>query len=394
MVEAMPIDLSSVRNETPGCRYVTHFNNAGASLPPITVVHAIHQYLLEEANYGAYETYGRHVSEFERLYREIESLIGAKHGEVALDSNSSRAWQLVFQSIPFSPGDRILTCDTAYTSNYLGFLTASQRMGAIIEVLPTEDDGSVSVSGVLQFMDSRVKVVAVTHMPTNGGIIQPVEEIGQALLNSGAIYMVDTTQSIGQIKVDVNTLKCDVLIGTSRKYLRGPRGLGFIYVRQSFSEQLTPILLDSQGATWTGSTSYKIKSDATRFETGEHSPALRMGLLAALDYLNTMKMSDITSRIHRLAEVLRSQISQISGVTVHDLGTLKSGIVTFSKNGMSSSQIRDSLLVQNVNISVSPAEFTLLNMTSRMLDSVARASVHYYNSEDELVRFEDSLRVL
>ncbi|MEP6754865.1 MAG: aminotransferase class V-fold PLP-dependent enzyme, partial [Chthonomonadales bacterium] len=314
--------------------------------------------------------------------------------EVAIDTNSSRSWQLIFQSLPLVPGDRILTCTTSYTSNYLGFIAAAERTGATIETIPALENGIANVDCFKELMDQRVKVVAVTHMPTNSGLIQPVESIGAAMKGSDAIYMVDTTQSIGQVQVNVNNLNCDVLVGTSRKYLRGPRGVGFAYVRRSLAESIRPILLDSQGAKWTGENSLKMQDGAIRFETGENHPALRLGLLAAMDYHNRFCGPETQGRIRHLAETIRLMLAELPGVTVRDRGEEKSGIVTFTVTGWNNYKLRDTLIKKKINISVSPADFTLLDMKSQGLESVARASVHYYNTENELMQLCDTLRDL
>ena len=178
----MPFDLQRARMETPGCEHVLHFNNAGASLMPQPVLDATIAHLQLEAQIGGYEAAEQAHDSLEHFYDAVAMLIGCSRNEVAYVENATRAWDMAFYAIPFQPGDRILTAMAEYASNYIAFLQIAQKTGAVIEVIPNDAHGQVSVEALRKIInksDKPVKLIAITHVPTNGGLVNPVAEIGK-----------------------------------------------------------------------------------------------------------------------------------------------------------------------------------------------------------------------
>lgn len=389
----MPFDLQRARLETPGCEYVLHFNNAGASLMPQPVLDATIAHLQREAQMGGYEAANEAHDSLEHVYDAIATLIGCSRNEVAFIENATRAWDMAFYSIPFRPGDRILTAMAEYASNYIAYLQIAQKTGAVIEIIPNDAHGQVSVEAlrnILHDSDTRnnpVKLIAITHVPTNGGLVNPVAEIGKVAREYGILYLVDACQSVGQMPINVDAIGCDMLSATGRKYLRGPRGTGFLYVRQSILEQLQPPFLDLHAAQWTAKNTYEMWADARRFETWETNVAGKIGLATAIDYALQWDMQNIWRRIKNLAYSLRTQLSPLPGVIVRDRGVTQCGIVTFTVEDKAPEEIQQALSQQQINVSVSEKSSTLLDMEARGLEHLVRASVHYYNSEEEVERF-------
>ena len=389
----MPFDLQSARVDTPGCEHVLHFNNAGASLMPQPVLDATIAHLQLEAQIGGYEAAGQAHISLEHFYDSVATLIGCSRDEVAFVENATRAWDMAFYSIPFQPGDRILTAMAEYASNYIAFLQISQKYGAIIEVIPNDSHGQVSVEALRKILTTRnsntnpVKLIAITHIPTNGGLVNPVAEIGKIARAHSILYLVDACQSVGQMPINVDAIGCDMLSATGRKYLRGPRGTGFLYVRQSILEQLQPPFLDLHAAQWTAQNTYEMLPNARRFETWESNVAGKIGLGTALDYALQWDMQTIWRRVKNLAYSLRTQLSPLPGVIVRDRGVTQCGIVTFTIEDKSPEEIQQALKQQHINVSVSVKSSTLLDMEARGLENIVRASVHYYNSEEEIERF-------
>lgn len=380
-------DIGRARRETPGCENVLHFNNAGASLMPQPVLDAVVAHLQLEAQLGGYEAadYARH--KIEHVYDGAARLVGCEREEVAIVENATRAWDMAFYSIPFKPGERILTAMAEYASNYIAFLQVARRTGAVVEVVPNDGNGQLSIDALRDMMDERVKLIAITHVPTNGGLVNPAEEIGKIARESGALYLLDACQSVGQMPVDVRKVGCDMLSVTGRKFLRGPRGTGFLYVRRELVETLEPPLLDLHAARWTGPDEYAIRSDARRFENWEANYAGKIGLGVAIDYALGWGLDAIWKRVSGLASALRAGLSEFSRVKVLDIGVVKCGIVSFTVEGVSLQAVRQRLSEQRINVSVSIPEYTLLDMQSRSIDALIRASVHYYNTEEEIHRF-------
>jgi selenocysteine lyase/cysteine desulfurase len=390
----MPFDLERARHETPGCRNVLHFNNAGSSLMPQPVLDATIGHLQLEAQIGGYEAVEAAHDAIEHTYDAVGTLIGCARDEVAIVENATRAWDMAFYSIPFQPGDRILTAMAEYASNYIAYLQIARKTGALVEAIPNDEHGQVSVDALHRMLDehhNRARLIAITHVPTNGGLVNPVAEIGKLAREYGILYLVDACQSIGQMPIDVDQVGCHMLSATGRKYLRGPRGTGFLYVRRAILDQLEPPLLDMHAATWIAADRYEMRPDARRFENWETNYAGKVGLGVAIDYALEWGLDAIWRRVRSLAYQLRAQLSLLPGVIVHDRGITQCGIVTFTVEGHDPEALRLALAQQHINVSVSERSSTLLDMDERRLKSMVRASVHYYNSEEEVERFCEAL---
>lgn len=383
----MMLDWRRARGETPGCENVLHFNNAGAALMPQPVLDAVVGHLYLEAQIGGYEAAAVGVQAVERVYDAAAALLGCERGEVAIIENATRAWDMAFYAIPLGEGDRILTAVSEYASNYIAFLQVARKTGATIEVIPNDELGQISIEALRNAIDNRVKLIAITHVPTNGGLVNPVAEVGKVAKEAGILYLLDACQSVGQMPINVNEIGCDMLSATGRKYLRGPRGTGLLYVRQSILEKLEPPLLDMHAAEWVSKDEYKIRPDARRFENWETNYASKIGLGVAIDYARHWGLEAIQSRICTLAESLRRQLNSFDGVIVRDLGVQKCGIVSFTVDSKKPMEIKQLLTQQKINVSVSTEQGTRVDMEARGFTSLIRASVHYYNTEEEVERF-------
>jgi selenocysteine lyase/cysteine desulfurase len=382
----MPIDVSRARAETPGCTYVTHLNNAGAALMPAPVVETMTGYLALEAQIGGYEAADLAAAAIEQVYTSIAGLIGCAVDEVAVVENATRAWDMAFYALPLHPGDRVLTARAEYVSNYLALLQVARRTGAQIEVLPNDASGQLSLTALADRIDDRVKLIAITHVPTNGGLINPAAEVGQIARAAGIPYLLDACQSVGQMPVDVQTLGCDFLSTTGRKFLRGPRGTGFLYVRRARLNELEPPFIDVHAARWSAAGWFELRPDARRFEHWESNYAAKLGLGAAVDYALGWGLDSIWARVAALADELRALLGSVPGVAVHDLGQTRCGIVTFAVAGQSAAAVQAALSAQRINVSTCTAANNRLDMEPRGLVDLVRASVHYYNTQEELVR--------
>ncbi len=382
----MSFDIDRARAETPGVQHVAHFNNAGSALPPTCVLDAQIDHLKLEAEIGGYEAADQARGRIEAVYDSVARLIGAGRDEIAVVENATVAWDMAFYAIPFAPGDRILTAEAEYGANFVAFLQTAKRKGVQIDVVPSTETGETSVAALEEMMDDRVKLVAVSHVPTNGGLVNPAAEIGRVAKAGGALYLLDACQSVGQMPIDVREIQCDMLSATGRKYLRGPRGVGFLYVREDLIAELDPPIIDHYAAEWTAPDAYTLRADARRFENWENNYAAKLGLGAAVDYALDWGLDAIHARVQTLAEELRGRLQDIPGVKLMDIGKEQSGIVTFVRDGADPMDIKAKLREQAINLSVSKPSSTLIDATRRQLGPIVRASVHYYNSEDEIDR--------
>jgi cysteine desulfurase/selenocysteine lyase len=386
------IDVAAVRADTPGVESVVHLDSAGASLPPRSVVETQIRYLREEAETGGYETSRRHADDIAAVYDSIARMIGADPGEIAVTSNATESWQLAFHSIPLGPGDRILTGEAAYASNFIGFLQAVRRHGASVEVVPSGHDGRTDVEALEAMVDDRVKLIALTHVPTNGGLVNPAAEIGAVARRHGIPYLLDECQAVGQMDVDVRTLGCDFLTATGRKFLRGPRGTGLLYARRSILDRTEPPFLDLRGADWPESDVYVVRADARRYENWEFNYAAVLGLGRAVDYALALGMAAIETRVRSLAAGLRDRLATVPGVELHDLGPEPCAIVTFSHPDVEAAEIEAGLVDRRINVTITTPGSTRIDATRRRLPDMVRAAPHYFNTETECELLVDAVR--
>lgn len=388
------LNINQLRAETPAVKDLLHFNNAGASLMPQPILEAMVTYLRYEAIVGGYETARKYHDHLERFYGAMAHLLNAQPEEIAFVENATRAWDMVFYSLKFQQGDKIVTANAEYASNYIALLQAQKNFGVEIVVIPDDAHGQIDLAALESEINERVKLIAITHIPSTGGLVNPVEEVGEIARKHNILYLLDACQSVGQRVVDVQKIGCDFLSGTGRKFLRGARGTGFLYVKKERISEIEPVLLDLHSAEWTSRSTYTIRDDARRFENWEQNYAGKLALGMAVDYALEIGMEAIQERVQHLALELRTALDQLAGVKVQDIGMEKSGIVTFAMDGADHYAIRDRLAERRINVSISPIEYSRLDFENRNLKTLIRASVHYYNTEHEVGRFVEAIQSL
>jgi cysteine desulfurase/selenocysteine lyase len=382
----MAIDVERARAGTPGCAHVTHLNNAGSALPPAVVVDAVVDYLRREAQIGGYEAADERRESGEHTYDALARLVGGARDEIAVVENATRAWDMAFYAFRFAPGDRILTGRAEYASNWIALQQVAGRTGAVVEVVPDDEHGQFDVAALAEMLDARVKLVSLVHAPAHSGLINPVAAVGRLTRAAGVPLLLDACQSVGQLPIDIEALGCDVLSATSRKFLRGPRGTGFLWVRRSLIEELEPPLLDLHAADWLPGGGYRIRADARRFENWETYYAGKVGLGVAADYALAIGLDAIADRVQALAARLRRGLGELARVEVRDRGVVLGATVTFTVDGRTAAEVKAALAAERVNVSVSPASYARLQLEDGGVPRLVRASAHYYNTEDELDR--------
>jgi cysteine desulfurase / selenocysteine lyase len=383
-----------VRAETPGVQDHVHLNNAGASLMPQPVVDTVAGHLALEARIGGYEAKEAEEERIAAVYRSAARLINAEQDEIALLENATRAWDAVFYGLRFESGDRILTGRAEYCSNYMAYLHVARRTGAEIVVIDDDEDGQIDVARLADAIDERTRLISLSHVPTSGGLVNPAKEVGRVAREAGVPFLLDACQSVGQLPIDVRAIGCDFLSTTGRKFLRAPRGTGFLHISRESLDLIDLAMVEVGSGDWTSADGYTLKAGARRFETWEVSYALQLGLGRALDYALELGIEHIWQRISALAASLRERLAAIPGVTLHDLGAVRCGIVTFTVDGVPSDRVRAALAHDGISVYVSRLEDTRLDLERRGLDRIVRASVHYFNSEEEIARACESVEAL
>ncbi|MDB5996457.1 MAG: putative aminotransferase [Pseudomonas sp.] len=376
-------EVDRLRAATPGCASVIHFNHAGASLPSQATLDAIIEQLRREALTGPMEAADQSVQA--RARSAAARLLNAKTQDIAFASSGSAAWGMAFNALgPWQRGDRILIGRHEWGGN-LACIARAVAAGAQLEVIPCDASGAVCVKALEQMIDPKVRLIALTWLPANGGLINPAEAIGAVAHQHGIPYFIDAGQALGQLPCDVQALNCDMLKGAGRKFLRGPRGTALMYIKAAFLQRLVPGHLDVLSAPWDGE-GFPVRNDARRFETSEVSVALLAGLANALEEFNQLGATRIRQRIDGLCRHLRERLGAISGLTLHDLGPTdqQSGLIAFTLKGWDSVELKQRLAQHGINIGANGVAYTPLDMQARGLESIARVAVSYLNTEDEM----------
>lgn len=381
------IDVAKVRADTPACENVLHFNNAGCALSPIQVQQAVIEHLKLEQEIGGYEAADQAAQKIEGFYTSFASLLNCTPGEIAYLENATKAWHAAFHALGLQRGDHVLTGDMEYASNYLDLLHYAKLKGIEITVSPSDDKGLLDLERLESAIKPNTKLICLTHVASQRGDIQPAEAVGKLAKDKGLFFLLDACQSAGQVALDVEEIRCDFLCGTGRKYLRGPRGTGFLYARKWTLENTVPDVIDLHAAQWTETNGYQLQASAKRFENWERNVAACIGLATAVDYTLKLGVEEIQQRVSRLAARLHQQLENHPGVEVLESSEQLSGIVTFYKHGEQAEILQQRLQAEKINTSVSRVGNARLDLRQ----DVNRASLHYYNTEDEIDRFVEAV---
>ncbi len=377
-------EIATARAMTPGCAEVIHLNHAGSSLPPQAVLDAQIGHLRAEALMGGYEAAADALDRRNAVYASIGRMIGADPMEIARVEHATAAWNAAFWSVPMSAGQHVVVHDHEYGANIVAFLVAAERRGVIIDRVPSDRHGQVAVDGVAdRLLHHDVALVSLTHVPTNGGLVNPAAEVGALTRAAGVPFLLDACQSLGQRQIDVDEIGCDMLSATGRKYLRGPRGTGLLYVRSTMLDRLVPSQPDHHGTDLVAADRYEWVDGARRFEYWEYSVAGWLGLGAAVDHALQWGLDRIEATVTARAAQLRVLLAD-AGFDVYDEGVDRCGIVTVACATTPSEQLAEGLADHRINATTTPASSSRWDVDRRGLPTLLRLSVHYTTTPDEL----------
>jgi selenocysteine lyase/cysteine desulfurase len=386
--------IAVLRAATPGTAHRNHLNNAGAGLMTRTTLAAVVDHLRLESEIGGYEAADARRAEVTSTYQALADLVGGRPDQVALFDNSTHAWNAAFYSVPLGPSDRIVTSRTEYGSNVAAYWQRAEQTGCEVVVVPDDENGQLDLDALRHLLDERTKVVGLAWIPTAEGIVNPAAEVGEIVRDSGALYLLDATQAVGQLDIDVEALRCDVLTGTGRKWLRGPRGTGFCWLSDRALDRLQPHVVDLASMVWDGRDGFTWAAGATRFETWEVSYANVIGFGQAVREALAVGMPAIEAQAIAMGDRLRADLRQVPGVRVHDLGERQSGIVTMSVDGHPAGEVADALAYRGINVTTTSPGHNQLDMKARGVHPLVRLSPHYYNTLEELEQAVEVIRSL
>jgi selenocysteine lyase/cysteine desulfurase len=393
---SMPIhpNPAQLRADTPGCEKVIHFNNAGASLMPLPVLNEIQQYLLLEMSMGGYEAARASESKIRSFYEQAAALLNTKPENIAYTVNATDAFSRALSSIAFEPGDLIVTSDNDYISNQITFLSLRKRLGIELIRCESQPAGEVDVDALRSlFRKRKPKLFALSHMPTNSGLIQPAEACGKLSREYDVLFLLDACQTIGQLSLDVTQLHCDFLSATGRKFLRGPRGTGLLFVSDRILQSdRAPLFLDMRGADWVGKEEYQLNPSARRFEDWETAYALQVGLGKAIEYACRLGLDFIEQSIKSISHEIRNRLKQLPNLQLLDNGRHLGGIIsTYLPSVRDPVALRNYLQAKGINTTVQMRNDALIDFDRKSVPWSLRISPHYYNTMEEVDKLMSAL---
>jgi selenocysteine lyase/cysteine desulfurase len=380
------VNLAELRADTPGCAHRVHFNNAGAALMPRPVIDSVLGHLEREATIGGYEAEAEAREAIEDSRTAVADLVGASADRVAFMEHATAGFVAALSAVRFQPGDVLVTTQNDYASNQIQYLSIARRFGVEVVRAPDAPEGGVDMVAMEELIHRRrPKLVAVTHIPTNSGLVQDVAGIGIMCRARDILYLVDACQSVGQMPVDVDHIGCDFLSAAARKYLRGPRGVGFLYVSDRVLDAgLEPLFPDMRGADWITEDLYQPAPDARRFETFEFAWALVLGMGAAARYASNLGLDSIQERSRALASSLRARLPSVDGVRVLDRGPELGATVSVTIEGWDPADVVSELRRRGINTSSQERTDAVIDYDTKGVEGALRISPHYYNLEAEV----------
>lgn len=383
--------VARARATTPGTGHAHHLNAAGAALPSAAVLEAVVEHLRLEARVGGYEAAALARPRLERCYDLAARLLGGQAADVALTESATVSWHRAVDALALRPGDRVIATSSSYVSSALHLLELRRTRGITVDVVGTDPAGAVDLDALERALRTPAALVTAAHVPTSSGLVEPVHAIGALAGSAGVPFLLDATQSLGHLPIDVAAIGCQILVGTGRKYLRAPRGTGLLWVDPAFGAGLRPAAPDVRGAEWISDTEFAAAPGARRFETWEAAHALRLGLATALEEALDTGVDVVHEHVSALGHVLRAALAAVPGVRVVDPPAAGGGIVTFVRGDEPAATTASRLRAAGVHVVAVPAAHGRWDLGRRGIDAVVRASMHVYNSGDDLDALVDAV---
>lgn len=347
-----------------------YFNHGGCSFITTSTLDAVVKQLRHEQEMGNAVADLMSSADRSSVYKLAAQTVGANEEDVALTDSHTTGWAKSLQTISLNAGDVILTNRSEWGGNLSSLQKLAHLHGSSVVVMPTTAYGSVCLKSLAALMSKSVKLISVSWIGSNGGHVEPVAEIGELAQAHGVPYFLDASQVVGQMPVNVQHIGCDVLTAPGRKWLRGPKGTGFMYLRPEFLEKCQETAqADSAADSSTPLT-------AKYFEVSSASVPLQMGLLAALAQLEQVGVETIQKQILTRSQYLWERLQGIPGVNCICPVAPQHGLVSFNVVGHPATAVRQKLMGIGIEVAANLATFTPLDMHERQLDAVVRASPH------------------
>ncbi|WP_129358317.1 MULTISPECIES: aminotransferase class V-fold PLP-dependent enzyme [Micrococcaceae] len=384
-----------VRDETPVTHRYAYFDTAAAAPPVRSAVQAMTDYLAKTVDSGPYLPSLR-----AEIYRKIEDIrgktarfIGAEPEEIAFTRNGTESISLIGRGIVWRAGDELILPDTEMLSNVAIWRQLESEIGIRIVTVRADEHGLIDPTSVANAISERTRLISFVSLSNVTGAVQPVAQICQVARKAGVLTHVDAAQSLGMIPTDINQIGCDFLSACTRKGLRSVEGSGILYVRQEHISNLSPVLAGWWNASIGEDGGIGFPDTARRFEAGSPNVPVILALEKAIDYAENIGVADIEAHVRELTEYAVTKIRSIDGASVYGPpdSTHRLGIIPFNVAGIDPAELVAALAEQGIIIESGHFMATPI-LKAYGIETMARASLHYFNSQTEIDRMTSIIK--
>jgi len=396
----MSINVSKARDDTPTfANGIIYLDHAAGSVPPVQVLDATRHYLDELGKLGPVNPafYDKASETTQETKKKLARFINADHmDEIGLTKSGSEAIGQVISGLKWKKSDEVVTSVLEIHAGYLPLVRLERQYGVKLRVIGISGRGLLKLEALRRAINKRTRLVILMHISNSLGTLQPLEEAKKLIKESNALYLVNASQSIGQMRVDVKELDCDFLVAPCRKWLRGPQGMGFLYCRKELIDDMEPSHISWTTTKWISAGRYQHVGTAERFEAGELNFGAVRALNRAIDYVDEIGGIDsIRNRIWELTSYLLNKLRKSKDLEVYGEAEagIRGGIVAFNKSNISPDNVSKEMARQRLIIEAGTFATPLVLKTFHK-DKWARVCVHYFNNTEDIDRFIAALEGL
>ena len=375
---------------------VIYLDNAATTMKPKCVIDKMNEYYTKytaNAHRGDYDNSLKVDDEYESVRGKVKNFINAKEdSEIVFTSGSTDSFNTIvfgYLSNYLKDDDEVILNKGEHASLLLPFLALNNKIKFNIKYADLENN-ILTIDNIKKLINKNTKVIALSHITNTIGDIRDVYEIGKVCKENNILFIVDATQSIGHIKIDVQKMNAD-FVGFSAHKMLGPTGVGVLYGKKELLDKTTPIRYGGgMNADFNSDGSYELKDIPTRFEAGTQNIAGVIGMGAAIDYLSNIRMDNIHKREIELRRYLITKLSKIDNIKIYN-PDVESGLVLFNI---------DNYFPQDVAIYLNQFKICIRagNHCAKMLHEVigdnttCRVSLYFYNTFEEIDLLCDALK--
>lgn len=379
---------------------LVYLDSAATSQKPRQVIEALNDYYsFDNANVhrGVHTLGNRATDHYEGAREKVRKFINAKSTqEVIFTRGTTTALNMVAQSYGranVGEGDEIVITHMEHHSNIIPWQQLAKEKGAVLKFVVLEEDGTLSLDKVREAVTDRTKIVSIMYVSNVLGTMNPIKEITEIAHANGAVMVVDGAQAAPHLKLDVQELDCDFLAFSGHK-MCGPTGIGVLYGKKELLNEMEPVEFGGEMIDFVGLYESTWKELPWKFEGGTPIIAGAIGLGAAIDFLEEIGLDQIERHEHELAGYAMEKMSSIDGLTIygpHD-PKKRAGIVTFNLDNV---HPHDLATVLDMNGIAVRAGHHCAQPLMKWLEcsATARASFYVYNTEEDVDRLVEGLRI-